>query len=179
MQSCSVSWAIRMLKAEHLQCWAGVDVPTRYPSWGRRGGLQPSGWEWGRIHGDLRASLCPFPFKSIWSSTHTQDRTTHTGSLPARPRLGPTPRLPRLAAASRYSHPEHAARHREEGWGGHTLLPRLKLPHCGHQIWRADPSEKTLMPGEMEGKGEGGTEDEGLDASLTQWTWLWANSGTQ
>ena len=47
---------------------------------------------------------------------------------------------------------------------------KLKLQYLGYLMQIADPSEKTLMLGEIEGKGEGGTEDEGLDASLTQWT---------
>ena len=54
---------------------------------------------------------------------------------------------------------------------------RLKLQYFGHLIWRADSLEKTLMLGKIEGKGEEGSR--GWDvwmASLTQWTWVWANS---
>ena len=53
----------------------------------------------------------------------------------------------------------------------------LKRQYFGHPMWRADSSEKTLMPGKMK-SGEGN--DRGWDgwmASLTQWTWVWAKSG--
>ena len=42
------------------------------------------------------------------------------------------------------------------------LMLRLKLQSFGHLIWRTDSLEKILMLGK---------------ASLTQWTWVWANSG--
>ena len=54
----------------------------------------------------------------------------------------------------------------------------LKLQWFGHLIWRADSSEKTLMPEKMKSGEEGN--DRGWDgwmASLTQWTWVWAESG--
>ena len=56
----------------------------------------------------------------------------------------------------------------------------LKLQYFGHLMWRADSLEKTLMLGKIEGgrKGEGRGWD-GWAASLTQWTWIWANSGRQ
>ena len=44
---------------------------------------------------------------------------------------------------------------------------------------RAGSVEKTLMLGEIEGRGEG--DDRGWDgcmASPTQWTWVWVNSGS-
>ena len=43
----------------------------------------------------------------------------------------------------------------------------LKLPYFGHLMWRTDSLEKTLMLGEIEGKGEGG--GRGWEGSLTQW----------
>ena len=46
-------------------------------------------------------------------------------------------------------------------------------------MWRTDSFEKTLMLGKIEGGGEG--DDRGWDgwmASLTQWTWVWATSGS-
>ena len=55
---------------------------------------------------------------------------------------------------------------------------KLKLQYCGHLIWRADSFEETQMLGKIEGRGEG--DDRGWDgwmASLTQWTWVWVNSG--
>ena len=56
----------------------------------------------------------------------------------------------------------------------------LKLQYFGYLIWRADSLEKTLMLVKTGAKGEGG--DRGWDgwmASLTQWTWVWADSGRQ
>ena len=32
------------------------------------------------------------------------------------------------------------------------LMLKLKLPYCGHLMWRADSLEKTLMLGKMEGR---------------------------
>ena len=37
---------------------------------------------------------------------------------------------------------------------------KLKLQYFGHLMGRADSLEKFLMLGKIEGKGEGGTEDE-------------------
>ena len=55
------------------------------------------------------------------------------------------------------------------------LMLKLKL----HLIRRTDSFEKTLMLGKIEGRRKG--DDRGWDcwmASLTQWTWVWANSGS-
>ena len=60
------------------------------------------------------------------------------------------------------------------------LMLRLKLQYFGHLMWRADSLEKTLMLGKIEGKRR--RDNRGWDgwmASLTQWTWVWANSGRQ
>jgi len=60
------------------------------------------------------------------------------------------------------------------------LLLKLKLQYFGHLMWRADSLEKTLMLGRLRAGGEG--DDRGWDvrmASLTHWTWIWANSGRQ
>ena len=57
------------------------------------------------------------------------------------------------------------------------LMLKRKLWYFGHLMRRADSLEKTLMLGKIEVGGEG--EDRGWDgwmASLTQWTWIWANS---
>ena len=56
---------------------------------------------------------------------------------------------------------------------------KLKLQYFGHLMWRADSFEKTLMLGRLRAGGEG--EDRGWDdwmASLTQWTWVWVESGS-
>ena len=59
------------------------------------------------------------------------------------------------------------------------MMLKLKLQDFGHLMRRADSLEKTLM---LEGLGAGGKgEDRGWDgwmASLTQWTWVWVNSGS-
>ena len=59
------------------------------------------------------------------------------------------------------------------------LMLKLKLQYFGHLMWRTDSFEKTLMLGKIEGGAEG--DDGGWDdwmASLTQWTWVWVNSGS-
>ena len=59
------------------------------------------------------------------------------------------------------------------------LMLKLKLQYFGHLMWRADSLGKILMLGKTEGRGEG--DDRGWDgwlASLTQWTWVWVNSGS-
>ena len=56
---------------------------------------------------------------------------------------------------------------------------KLKLQYFGHLMQIADLFKKTLMLGRIEGGGEGN--DQGWDgwmASLTQWTWVWVNSGS-
>ena len=57
------------------------------------------------------------------------------------------------------------------------LMLKLKLQCFGHLMQRTDSFEKTLMLGKIEGRGQG--DDRGWDgwmASLTKWTWAWANS---
>ena len=60
------------------------------------------------------------------------------------------------------------------------LMLKLKFQYFGHLMWRANSLEKILMLGKMRARGEVG--DRGWDgwmASLTQWTWVWANSVRQ
>ena len=55
----------------------------------------------------------------------------------------------------------------------------LKLQYFGHLMQRASSLEKTLMLRKIEGRR--GREWQGmkwLDGSPTQWTWVWANSGS-
>ena len=59
------------------------------------------------------------------------------------------------------------------GW----LMLKLKLQYFGQLMRRADSLEKTLILERLRARGEGS--DRGWDdwmASLTQWTWVWANS---
>ena len=65
------------------------------------------------------------------------------------------------------------------------LILKLKLQYSGHVMWRADSFEKTLMLGKivMLGKIEGRRRSgwqrmRWLMASLTQWTWVWVDSGS-
>ena len=58
------------------------------------------------------------------------------------------------------------------------LLLKLKLKYTGHLMWSANSLEKTLIFGKIEGIRRGSsTEWDGWMASLTQWAWVWANSG--
>ena len=59
------------------------------------------------------------------------------------------------------------------------LMLKLKLQYSGHLMQRADSFEKTLVLGRLRAGGEG--YDRGQDgwmASLTQWTWVWMDSGS-
>ena len=56
---------------------------------------------------------------------------------------------------------------------------KLKLQYFGHLIWKVDSLEKTLLLGEIGGRGEGDNRGwDGWMASLTQWAWGWVNSGS-
>ena len=56
----------------------------------------------------------------------------------------------------------------------------LKLQYFGYFMQGADSFEKTLILGKTEAKGEGGGRGwHGWMASLTQWAWIWTNSGRQ
>ena len=58
------------------------------------------------------------------------------------------------------------------------LMLKLNLQYFGHLMQRADSLEKTLMPVRLKAEGEGDNRGrEGWMASLTRWTWTWANSG--
>ena len=59
------------------------------------------------------------------------------------------------------------------------LMLKLKLQYYGHLIQRTDSFEKTLVLGKIEGGREGDNRGwDGWMASLTQWTWIWASSGS-
>ena len=54
----------------------------------------------------------------------------------------------------------------------------LKLQFFSHLMQIADSLEKTLILGKIEGRRRRGQQTmRWLIASLTQWTWIWANSG--
>ena len=59
------------------------------------------------------------------------------------------------------------------------LMLKLKLQYFGHLIQRADSLEKTLMLGRIKGRRRGGPQRIRLDGiTITQWTWIWASSGS-
>ena len=56
---------------------------------------------------------------------------------------------------------------------------RLKLQYFGHMMWRTDSLEKTLILGKTDGGRRRGRQRlRCWMASLTQWTWVWVNSGS-
>ena len=58
------------------------------------------------------------------------------------------------------------------------LMLKLKLQYFGHLMWKADSLEKTLMLGKIEGGRRRELQRcDGWMVSLTQWKWIWANSG--
>ena len=64
-------------------------------------------------------------------------------------------------------------------WILEGLFLKLNLQNFSQLIWRADSLEKTLMLGKIEGRRR--RDDREWDAwmaSLTQWTWIWINSGS-
>ena len=59
------------------------------------------------------------------------------------------------------------------------LMLKLKLQYFGHLIWRTDSFERTLILGKIEGRRRRGQQRMRLlHASLTQWIWVWVNSGS-
>ena len=59
------------------------------------------------------------------------------------------------------------------------LMLKLKLQCFGHLMQRTDSFEKTLMLGKIEGRRSRGWQRwDGWMASLTQWTWVWVDSGS-
>ena len=58
------------------------------------------------------------------------------------------------------------------------LMLKLKLQYNGHLMQRNNSLEKSLMLGKIEGKRRRGRQRiRCWMASLTQWTWVWVNSG--
>ena len=59
------------------------------------------------------------------------------------------------------------------------MMLKLKIQYFGHLMRRVDSLEKTLMLGGFGGKRKrDGRGWDGWMASLTQWTWVWVNSGS-
>ena len=59
------------------------------------------------------------------------------------------------------------------------LMLRLKLQYFGHLMWRADSFERPCCWERLKAGGEGANRGwDGWMASLTEWTWVWVNSGS-
>ena len=58
------------------------------------------------------------------------------------------------------------------------LMLKLKLQYFGLLLWRTDSLEKTLIQERLNAEG-GDRQWDGWIASLTQWTWVWASSGSK
>ena len=59
------------------------------------------------------------------------------------------------------------------------LMLKLKLQYFGYLIWRTDSLEKTLISGNIEGgRRRGRQRMRWLDDITSQWTWVWASSGS-
>ena len=58
------------------------------------------------------------------------------------------------------------------------LMLKLKLQYFGHLMQRTESLEKTLMLGKIECRRRRGWQRMNWIASLTQWTWVWINSGS-
>ena len=59
------------------------------------------------------------------------------------------------------------------------LMLKLKLQYIGHLMWRADHWKRPWFWERLRAGGEG--DDRGWDGwmeSLTQWAWVWVNSGS-
>ena len=58
------------------------------------------------------------------------------------------------------------------------LILKLKLQYFGHLMWRADTWKRPWCCEKLKAGGEGDFRGwDGWMASLTQWIWVWANSG--
>ena len=59
------------------------------------------------------------------------------------------------------------------------LMLKLKFQYFGHVIWRTDSFEKTLLLGKINDRRRRRWQRmRWLDGSMTQWTWVWVNSGS-
>ena len=58
------------------------------------------------------------------------------------------------------------------------LMLKLKFQYFGHLMWRADSFEKTLMLGKIVGRRRRGWQKMRWLDDITDWTWVWVNSGS-
>ena len=60
-----------------------------------------------------------------------------------------------------------------------TLMLKWKLQYSGHLMQRTDSLEKTLILKKIEGRRRRGRQRvRWMDSITTQWTWVWASSGS-
>ena len=59
------------------------------------------------------------------------------------------------------------------------LMLKLKFQYFGHLMWRTDSLGKSLMLGKIESKKRRRQERMKWLEGITQWTWIWVNSGKQ
>ena len=86
-------------------------------------------------------------------------------------------RLLRVPWTARRSH-QSILKEISSGCSLEGLMMKLKLQYFGRLMWRADSLEKILI---LRGTGGREGDDRGWDGwmvSLTQWTWIWVNSGS-
>ena len=87
--------------------------------------------------------------------------------------LEKTPENPLDCMAIQPVHPKEIS----PGCSLEGVMLKLELQYFGHLMWRTDSLEKTLMLGKIEGGRRRGWRGwDGWMASLTQRTWVWANS---
>ena len=58
------------------------------------------------------------------------------------------------------------------------LMLKMGLQYFSYLMQRTDSLEKTLMLGKIEGRRRGQQRMRRLEASPTQWTWVWVSSGS-
>ena len=64
------------------------------------------------------------------------------------------------------------------GWSLEWLMLKLKLQYFGHLTRRVDSLEKTLMLGGIGGRRRRGRQRMRWLDGMTQWMWVWVNSGS-
>ena len=123
----------------------------------------------------------PFPIKSLALSAHVSPWTIHFWVLDKSPVLGPgRGPLPATLGQQKKSN-QSILKEINPEYPLQELMLKLKHQYLGHLMLTAnptgkDPDSKKVWRQEEKGSDRGW---DGLMASLTQWTWVWANSGRQ
>ena len=113
-----------------------------------------------------------FPWCENWTIKKAECRRINTFELWCWRRLL---RVPWTARRSNQSIPKEIS----PGYSMEGLMLKLKLQYAGHLMQRTDSLEKTPMLGKIEGRKRRGNRGwDGWMALPTQWTWVWASSGS-